>query len=110
IRRWRSAATLWDVCHDMGTPGRLRKRRHPSPAPVTTSEATRTSSTASGYRSGAASHPRALAASDELRRHLAAGLVDHLVPEHDRALALTRAALGRRLLVGVEDVPRMVEL
>ena len=43
----------------------------------------------------------------ELGRHLPRCLVDHLVAEHDRALAL---ALGRRLLVGVEDVPRAVEL
>ena len=41
-----------------------------------------------------------------LMRHLAAGLVDHLVAEHDRALALV---LGR-LPVGVEDAPRPVEL
>ena len=55
----------------------------------------------------AAAHPRALAAGDELRRHLAARLVDHLVAEHHRALAV---ALGGRLLVGLEDVERVVEL
>ena len=42
-----------------------------------------------------------------LMRHLAARLVDHLVAEHHRALAV---ALGRRLLVGLEDVERAVEL
>ncbi len=43
---------------------------------------------------------------DELERHLAAGLVDHLSAEHRGTLAL---ALGR-LLVGVEDRPGPVEL
>src|SRR5947209_4032224 len=48
----------------------------------------------------------ALAAGDDLHRHLAGGLIDHLVAEHHCALAL---ALGG-LLVGLEDVPRLVEL
>ena len=47
-----------------------------------------------------------LAPPHELGRHLAAGLVDHLVAEHHRALAL---ALGG-VLVGLEDVPGLVEL
>ena len=51
--------------------------------------------------------PCSLAAPHELGRHLPRRLVDHLVAEHHGALAL---ALGGRLLVGVEDVPRAVEL
>ncbi len=62
---------------------------------------------AGGRRLGLrATEPGALAAGDELHRHLAAGLVDHLVTEHHRTLAV---ALGR-LLVRVEDVPGVVEL
>src|SRR5438270_3336301 len=49
---------------------------------------------------------RPLATGHHLDRHLAGRLVDHLVAEHHCTLAL---ALGR-LAVGVEDVPRPVEL
>src|SRR3954463_3330119 len=49
----------------------------------------------------------ALAAHDDLLGDLARRLVDHLVAEHHRALAV---ALGRRLLVGLENVGRAVEL
>src|SRR5262249_2113811 len=59
---------------------------------------------------GAAGHAGALAAAQELRGHLAAGLVDHLVAEHDRAPALAGVALGRRLLVRLEEVDGVVEL
>ena len=52
-------------------------------------------------------HPGALAARDDLDRDLARRLVDHLVAEHHRALAV---AFGRGLLVGLEDVERAVEL
>src|SRR5258708_515017 len=52
-------------------------------------------------------HPCPLAPADELRGHLAARLVDHLVAEHHRTPTL---ALGRRLLVRLEKVPRVVEL
>src|SRR5207245_1918446 len=45
---------------------------------------------------GAAGHAGALAPAQELRGHLAAGLVDHLVADHDRALA--RAGRGRSVL------------
>src|SRR5687768_14192471 len=55
---------------------------------------------------GRAGEAGPLAAADELGGHLAGGLVDHLVAEHDRTLAL---ALGGHL-VGVEDLPRLVEL
>jgi hypothetical protein len=48
----------------------------------------------------------ALAASDELDGHLAGGLVDHLVAEHHRALAVALSGL----LVGLEDVPCPIEL
>src|SRR5579884_4338370 len=66
---------------------------------------------APGTRSGVcAAQAGPLAPADELDGHLAAGLVDHLVAEHDRALALTRRPVGGRLLVGVEDGPGPVEL
>src|SRR5438552_3617343 len=52
-------------------------------------------------------HPVAFALLHELDRHLAGRLVDHLVTEHDCALAI---ALGRGLLVRIEDIPRLVEL
>ena len=55
---------------------------------------------------GAAAQPGALAAADELEGDLAAGLVDHLVAEHDRALAVLLGGLA----VGLEDVEGPVEL
>src|SRR4029079_12878841 len=55
----------------------------------------------------AAAQARAFAARHELDRDLARRLVDHLVAEHHRALAL---ALGRGLLVRLEDVARVIEL
>src|SRR6202022_2637545 len=51
-------------------------------------------------------HPGALTAGHELRRHLAAGLVDHLVAEHDRP---TPVVLGGGA-VRLEDVVGAVEL
>src|SRR5438874_5031190 len=56
---------------------------------------------------GTAAQPRPLAPAHDLDGHLARRLVDHLVAEHHRALAL---AFGRRLLVCVEDVVGPVEL
>ena len=50
--------------------------------------------------------PGPLAPADELDGHLAAGLVDHLVAEHDRTLAVVLGGLA----VGVEDVEGPVEL
>src|SRR3954447_7179549 len=67
---------------------------------------TTTSMTTSVLRLRTSTESGALAPGDELHRHLARGLVNHLVAEHDRTLAL---ALGG-LAVGVEDVPRPVEL
>jgi len=48
----------------------------------------------------------AFAPGDELDRHLATPLVDHLLAEHDGAFAL---ALGR-FLVGIQNRPCPVEL
>src|SRR5260221_10849799 len=50
--------------------------------------------------------PRPLSAQEELRRHLARRLVDHLVAEHHRAAALHLGGVP----VGVEDSDRSVEL
>src|SRR5579862_2296597 len=62
--------------------------------------------TAMGMRLGGTLEPGPLPSGDELDRHLAARLIDHLVAEHHRAHAL---ALGR-LPVGVKDGARPVEL
>src|SRR5437588_2404928 len=67
---------------------------------------TTTSTTTRPLRLRASREPRALAPCDDLHRHLARRLVDHLVAEHHRTLAL---ALGG-LLIGLEHVPRLVEL
>ena len=58
---------------------------------------------ASALRAG---QPGPLAPGHELGGHLARGLVDHLVAEHDRAGAVVLGGLA----VGVEDVPGPVEL
>jgi len=49
---------------------------------------------------------RALTSADELEGHLAAGLVDHLVAEHDGALAVLVGGLA----IGLEEVVGVVEL
>src|SRR5947207_2070523 len=80
-------------------------RRHAAAEPITPDPTTTTSVRVTSRC--AARHPGPLAATHELRGHLAAGLVDHLVAEHHRAAAL---ALGRRLLVRLEEVEGVVEL
>src|SRR5215510_12051267 len=55
---------------------------------------------------GAAAHAGPLTACHNLDRALAGRFVDHFVAEHHRALAV---AFGSRLLVGLEDVARLVE-
>src|SRR5262245_26560027 len=120
-RRCRIAASLCDSCHPRGTSG-WRRRIQSTRATGRSGRPTRTSGSMHSWcpRRGedasrllgvaAALHAGAFPPVEELLGHLAAGLVDHLVAKHHRALAFTRVALGRRLLVRGEEVDGVVKL
>src|SRR3954447_13585949 len=104
-----SSTTMTSMAASVSCASRLVRHSARKRAPLNTGTTTEIEVTPRSVRlpARAARHAGALAPGHELGRHLAARPVAYLVTEHNRAAPV---AFRRRLLVGLEDVERVVEL